>query len=66
MSAQKITRSLSSEALRLLGELATEDAHGRRPNESATLETLIREEAERRRRRRERGETPKPPTVATG
>lgn len=64
MSAQKITRSLSLEAIGLLAELAAADARGRRPNESATLETLIREEAERRRRRRERGETPKPPSAA--
>ncbi|WP_437681941.1 hypothetical protein [Sorangium sp. So ce131] len=61
MGIHRVNFTISDEADKLLDELAAEDALGRRPNRSATLERLIVEERDRRRRRKTRQEAEGPP-----
>lgn len=60
MGTNRVNFTISDEADKILDALAAEDALGRRPNRSATLERLIFEERDRRRRRKARQEAEEP------
>lgn len=61
MGTNRVNFTISDEADEILDALAAEDALGRRPNRSATLERLIFEERDRRRRRKARHAADEPP-----